>query len=355
MKHATVLMLALATIALAGGCSATKSVREEEHSYMESTLSKVKDLVQDNLNELPPFLPKIRTGPYFAKRHTPMIYASAPWDQGDECWVEVPEYLWASVPGDTHNNSPFYYGRATGTNKSWTMRYPSREEPVWTEMQGGGLALDNPLEGGYVVRFRILPHDRIIEIRFGITNNSEKPITDVRAQLCMMPHKIESLSERWPTSSKMLSGGKVISWDAAGQDLSWLDPYHKRDGSFTQSCFFLAPVAGHVPDNWDTQTRRYGSVMWLDKIVDIPAVAKSSKDESRSLIVYSPFGRNAFYNTLVPCFHADPHMNLVPPGQTRWTTSYYLMFNGDLEAFLTKLAALHGKVKRDDGVEWREF
>jgi len=346
---------ALTAAALAGGCALAESVRQQEDSYVEGTLAKVNNLVQGTENELSPFVPKIWPGPYFARRHTPMIYASAPWQDGDECWIEVPEYAWAHVPGDPHNGSPFYYGRDIGTNKSWSIRYPSQQEPLWRPLDGGGLAIDNPLEGGYVVRFRVLPHDRMIEVRFGITNDSDKPVTDVRCQLCMMPHKIASLAERWPTSSKMLAGGEVISWDAAGQDLSWLDPYRTTDGRFKQSCFFLAPVAGHLPDDWDTQKRRYGSVMWLDKVVDIPAVAKCNSDETDCLIVYSPFGRNAFYNCLVPCFHADPHMDLIPPGETRWTTSYYLMFAGDLKTFLTKLAALHAEIRRGDGVEWKGF
>ncbi len=343
----------LAAILLVSGCSAPESIQLRENAYVESTLAKVKELVQSDLNRLSPVVPKVWTGEYFAQRHTPIIYASAPWNAGDECWLEVPEYVWGQVPGDPQNGSPLYYGRAIGTNKNWTMRYRSLEDPRWTEIEGGGLALDNPLEGGYVVRFRVLPHDRMVEVRFGITNNSPNRLTDIRCQLCMMPHKIKSLAERWPTSSKMLAEGKIITWDAAGQDLSWLDPYRNRDGSFKQSCFFLAPVAGHVPDNWATQERRYGSVMWLDRIVDIPAVAKCSRDEENCLIVYSPFGRTAFYNCLVPCFHADPQMNLIRPGETRWTTSYYMMLSGDLQGFMARLAALHKEIRRDDGVEWQ--
>ncbi len=330
--------------------AAASAFAADETHYIETAQAKVKSLVQSELNKLSHFTPRIWTGRYFTTRHTPIIYATAPWDEGDECWIEVPEYAWAHVPGDKHNQSPFYYGRAIGTNKNWTMRFPSKEEPIWKEMKGGGLALDNPLEGGYTVRFRIIPHDRFIEVRFGITNDSEKPLTGIRCQLCMMPHKIKSLAERWPTSSKMLSDGEVISWDAAGQDLSWLDRYRKPDGSFTQSCFFLAPVKDHVPDDWKAQKRRQGSTVWLDKTVDIPAVAKSDSKESRFLIVYSPFGRNAFYNCLVPCFHADPQMDRILPGETRWTASYYIMYNGDLKAFFSKLAALHEELKQDNGV-----
>ncbi len=353
MRKKTWLVGCLSIIVLAASASAPRaesSNLSEERPYMQATQAKIQALVRSELNKLPPYTPKVWTGEYFAKRHTPIVYTSAPWDEGDECWIEVPEYVWAEVPGDPHKGSPFYYGRQIGTNKEWTMRYSSEEEPVWRKIEGGGLALDNPLEGGYTVRFRVIPCDRIIEVRLGITNDSGKPLRNVRCQLCMMPHKIKSLTERWPTSSRMLAGGEVISWDAAGQDLSWLNPHRKPDGSFSQSCFFLAPVKGHVPADWDKQNRRYGSVMWLDEVVDIPAVAKSDKQESRSLIVYSPFGRNAFYNCLVPCFHSDPHMNLVPPGETRWTTSYYLMYNGNLKSFLLKLAGLHEEVQRQEGV-----
>ena len=312
----------------------------------------LQSLAASNLNRLAPFQPTIRIGDDWGmERHTPMVKCDTPWDSRDQLYIEVPEYTWASVPGDPNNGSPFYYGRALNQAElnKWTLRYPSLEPPAWKETSGNVLALDNPLQGGYVQRFRVIPHDRLLEIRFGITNNSEKPLENLRCQLCAMPHAVESLKERWPTSSKMFAAGKVISWDAAGQPLSWLDEFHdKATGRFSQSCFFLAgcgaPTESRPTDRKD--------LMWLAKDLDVPAIAKVSGGDGtgHSLIVYSPSADTAFYNSLVPCFHADPQMRRIDPGETRWTVTYYVFYAGDLIKFFEKLTVLHGVLKTQLGI-----
>jgi hypothetical protein len=320
---------------------------------IEFSLKSIQDLASDSMNILIPFSPSIWTEQRAqTRRHTPMVFANSPWDPGDALWVEVPEYAWASIPGDEHNNSPFFYGREFGLKKMFTLRYRSLEMPQWKKRPGGGVELDNPLEGGYVVRFKVIPHDRMIEVRFGITNDSQKPLNKLRCQLCMMSHEIKSLAERWPTSSRMLAGGEVISWDGAGQDLSWLDGYHdKQTGQFSQSCFFLASLEGYRVREYIEPHLPHGDLMWLDRTLDVPAIAKEdTTGTNRYLVVYSPFGRNTFYNVLCPCFHADPYMNQVEPGETRWTISYFVLFEGDIERFLVALKDLHQRLKREDGI-----
>jgi hypothetical protein len=167
-----------------------------------------------------------------------------------------------------------------------------------------------------------------------------------------MSHKIKSLAERWPTSSKMLTGGEVISWDGAGQDLAWLDGYHdKQTGRFSQSCFFLASLEGYRVREYIEPHLPHGELMWLDTTLDVPAIAKEdTENKNRYLVVYSPFGRNTFYNVLFPCFHADPYMNRVDPGETRWTISYFMLFEGAIERFLIALKELHQGLSREDGI-----
>ena len=317
------------------------------------SLKPVQDLVSDSMNALVPFSPAIWTEDRDrTRRNTPMVYANSPWDPEDTLWIEVPEYVWASVPGDEHNDSPLFYGREFGLKKMFTVRYQSRETPRWKKRPGGGVELNNPLEGGYIVRFKVIPHDRMVEVRFGITNNSHKPLNRLRCQLCMMSHKVKCLAERWPTSSKMLAGGDVISWDEAGQDLSWLDKYQdKQTGQFSQSCFLLASLQGYRTREYIEPHLPHGELMWLDTTLDVPAIAKQDTARTnRYLVVYSPFGRNTFYNVLFPCFHADPHMNQVEPGETRWTISYFALFEGDIERFLVALKDLHCGLKREEGI-----
>ena len=319
---------------------------------MAAALEEVQALVTAETNRAEPFTPTVTVDRAEAgRRHTPLLHIDSPWNGSDVFDLEVPEYSWARVPGDTNNGSPFYYGRQIGVSRQWVVRYPSLEPPRWQRGEGGSLALDNPLKGGYVQRFRVVPHDRLLEVRFGVTNGSQKALTNLRCQLCLMSHKVASLGERWPTSSKFYSQGKLLSWDSAGQDLAWLDPHRdSRSGRFDRSCFFLAPLLGHEPPGFPEKERARADLMWFGRSVDVPAIAKVDPEKTdRGIVVYSPHGRGAFYNVLVPCFHADPQMKSIAPGETRWTASYYMFVDGDLEGFFRRLAALHGKLAAEEG------
>ena len=320
---------------------------------IEYSLKPVQNLVSDNANTLSPFLPRIWTEDQArTRRHTPMVFANTPWDPEDALWIEVPEYAWASVPGDEHNDSPFFYGREIGLKKMFRVRYHSQELPQWKNRPDGGVELDTPLEGGYIVHFKVIPRDRMIEVRFGLTNNSQNPLRKIRCQLCIMSHRVECLTERWPTSSKMLADGDVISWDGAGQELSWLDKYHdKQTERFSRSCLFLASLKGYREKEYILPHLPHADLMWLDRTVDVPAIAKEdTAKKNRYLVVYSPFGRNTFYNVLFPCFHADPYMNEIKPCETRWTISYFMLFEGDIQEFLVALNDLHRELQREEGV-----
>ena len=92
-------------------------------------------------------------------------------------------------------------------------------------------------------------------------------------------------------------------------------------------------------------------MMWLHQAADLPAQAKAdSQGKDRYVIVYSPFGRQIFYNCLVPCYHCDPHMDRIAPGETRWTVSYFIFFRGDLKRFFLALREIHTNAKRTEGL-----
>ena len=201
------------------------------------------------------------------------------------------------------------------------------------------------------VQIRVFAHDRVVEVRFGITNGSERTLRNLRCQICLRANGVQTLQERWPTASKLFSQGELVTWGSTGQDLPWLEPYKgRRRGHFTQSCFFLAPVNGYEPRDYPEKEQSRKDLMWFNRPVDIPAIAKvGPNDDGKAMIVYSPHGRNAFYNVLTPCFHADPHMNAIAAGETRWTSSFLVLFEGNLGEFFNKLTELHKTVARHEG------
>jgi hypothetical protein len=192
----------------------------------------------------------------------------------------------------------------------------------------------------------------MFEVWFGVTNGSGKLLENLRAQLCLMPHRIAGLDGREPGTTRLFADGEVIGWDGAGQDLSWLDAHREaKPGLFQHSCYFVAPLQGWEPAGWPANARAREDLMLLTRAIALPAIAKQDPARpERNLIVYSPFGRDAFYNALIPCFHADPHMDSIPAGQTRWTVSFFIYYEGDLGAFFRGLAPIHRRLARTEGI-----
>ena len=290
-------------------------------------------------NKLKRFKPKVASRKERQNRHVPMIFGSSPWSRGS-IPVEVPECIHGRYEGDRRKGFLFW-GRALKiSERMGGVRYPSLEPPIWKKIPGG-IAMDNPLEDGLTVHFRVIGHDRMMEIRWGMTNTGDKTIRGIRAQICAKSPREPSLADRHVLTSRMLSKGKLISWDAAGQDLKWLDKERAPDGvRFKRSCFFIADVTdGPVKGRLTKQP-----LFALGQGIDLPAIAKIGADERQAVIVYSPSAKKAFYNVLQPCFHANPFLPDLKPGQTHWTQTYVIYFEGDLEAFMNKLSAAHKKI-----------
>ncbi|MHC4717650.1 MAG: hypothetical protein ACYS5V_11820 [Planctomycetota bacterium] len=303
-------------------------------------------LAQSKGNLLRPFTPEVTWRRGRQNRHVPMVYFSSPWQGSRKLQVEVPEYVHGRADGDRRRGFLFA-GRALATaERIGGVRYASKTPPKWARTDDGGLAMDNPLERDVTVHFRVIPRDRLLEVRFGLTNGSAKTLRNCWAQICFKGVGEPVLAERHPTSSFMLSNGELISWDGAGQDLSWLEKERdeRRPGFFRRSCFFLATVGkGKVVGRL---RRGRNPVLTLGRKIDAPIIAKSDKDRRRSVLVYSPSGVRAFYNVLQPCFHVDPHLGDVPPGSTRWAQTYLIFHEGDLKKAVTQLAKVHGRSEK---------
>ncbi len=299
-------------------------------------------------NLLKPFTPEVTFRRGRQNRHVPMVYFSSPWQSGRKLQVEVPEYIHGRADGDRRRGFLFA-GRSLETAKRiGGVRYASETPPKWVKTDDGGLSMDNPLQRDLTVHFRVIPHDRLLEIRFGLTNGGDKVIRNCWAQICFKGANEPALAERHPTSSYMLSDGELISWDGAGQDLTWLDAERdeKRPSFYKRSCFFLAPVG--KGRTFGRLKQGKNPVLTLGRKIDAPIIAKSDKDRRRSAIVYSPSGIRAFYNVLQPCFHVDPQLGDVPPHTTRWATTFLIFHEGDLKKAMTQLAKAHHAAKKKE-------
>jgi len=300
------------------------------------------------LNQVKPFTPalSIDAQQFNRDRHVPMINATAPWGPTQFVPMEVPEYV-HGYTGEKRPGAFLFAGRSLKTAADiGGVRYASKTPPKWAPNVAGGLSVDNELEGDLVMRFRVIPHDRMIEIRVGLTNGGKLPVKGVWTQLCSKSYGLEGLTRRHVDSSWMLIGGELVTWSVTGQDLDWLKAHLKpgKDDEYKDSNFFMAHLgAGPIAGKLEFQKSGSG-IFTLGKRIDVPAIAKLDAEKKRGLIVYSPSADKIFYNVLQPCFHADPQIGTVLPGATCWSQTYIIYFQGDAKAMMNALSAAHRQI-----------
>ncbi len=332
MLRTRILLCAVAAASLIAGCAEPTAQQ------------RLAALVSGPANELAAFTPTVTFKIERWNRHVPMLYSTTPWGKEGRIKFEVPEYVHGRAPGDKRRGFLFSGRPLKIAAKLGGVRYRSAELPAWREIPGG-LALDNKLADGLTIHFRIVASDRMIEIAWGLTNDGDKPIRHSWAQMCVKGVLEPVLAERMPTSSWMLGDGKLITWDAAGQDLSFIANEREADGvRFKRSCFFWARVGQGPAKGRIRLTEGKSAVFDLARKVDIPAIAKADQARRQALVIYSPSAKNTFYNYYEPCFHADPYLGEVPAKSTRWTRTYLMFVEGDLEAFMQKLSAAHQEI-----------
>ena len=303
-------------------------------------------------NRLSPFTPQLDIDRHLRPlRHTPAILVSSPWCGGEPLFIQAPEYVWARIPGEPRR-TPFFYGVELGTLEGRTreVRFPPLEEPAWQRRVDGGLELNVRLSGGFVQRLQAIPHDRMFEIRFGVTNHSDKPLDELSCQLCLSPRGLSNLGGRDPDTVSMLWRGDVIDWTFFGQGLSWMD--EQRDPMtcrIVESCFFVAASRDSRIEKWEREPLQRGNRMRLQEPIDIPAIVKSDRGGNQHVLVYSPAARGTLYNAKGPCFHSDPEIAGIAPGETRWASTYFAFFEGDVSEPLRALAREHAELRQGAG------
>src|SRR5690606_27363866 len=118
------------------------------------------ELANSALNQLHNFMPAVSTDGSYATRSVPHVHVSTPWGEKEILELEVPEFIWATIEGDPHNDSPFFYGRAHTPNHKerygWVVRYSTQERPAWVQ-NGKNLELTSDLAGGFTVYFKVIP------------------------------------------------------------------------------------------------------------------------------------------------------------------------------------------------------
>ena len=327
------LLLAASLCASASGATAQA---EQPAPSLSRVRERLQALVQLPANQLAPFRPTIRAGPdpWNTPRAVPLVEVTSPWGAGEALWIQVPEHAWIERAGD--NAATLLFSGRPGeiaAAHGWSVPHRPLAPPGWRSRAEGGLELDAELEGGLVVHFRVLPGERLFEIRFGLTNGTATTIDSAWAQLCSGFEKMGPLSDQEPQTVRVWSAGRLTGWHESG-DVEWIeaqrDPLSCR---IEKSCFFRAFV-GEVQEPPDSPAP---NVMRLDRPLDLALVVKSDLDRRRHVVLYGPNAREVLFNAVTPCAHADPAFADLAPGETRWGVLYGLFVEGELEPWVATL------------------
>jgi hypothetical protein len=301
--------------------------------------ARIQALVQGSANDLAPFQPRVRAGadPWNTPRALALVEVTSPWGADDALWVQVPEHAWIQRPGENAATLVFS-GRPSevASSHGWSMPHRPLTPPEWRGRADGGLELDSALEGGLTIHFRVLPGDRLFEVRFGLTNGTNETLESAWAQVCSGFERMGALRDQSPETVRVLSAGRWLGWEAAG-DLDWIDAH--RDPltcRLEKSCFFRAWVGEVEP----APPKVAENVMRLERPLDLALIVKSAADDRRHVAFYSPHAPEVLYNAFTPCGHADPAFAGLAPGETRWGVVYGLFLGGALESALAGLVEL---------------
>jgi hypothetical protein len=225
--------------------------------------------------------------------------------------------------------------------------------PAWKVRDDGGLALDCALAGDLTVRFRVLPGERMLELRFGVTNASAQALPRTWVQLCNLFMHVDTLSVQAPESAWFRLDGELVHWGGAGQDLAWIERFRDpATGLLARGTFFQALVTGGHDERYPPARLQQADVMWLARTVDLPLLVKSTPDRTKHVVLYGPCGQKLMYNALTPCEHVDPYLDGVPAGETRWGVLYLVFFEGSsdaLGALVEELVALDRELRSTAG------
>lgn len=322
---------------------------------LEEARARVLALVNAPANALGPFRPAVAPGPDprpGVRRQVPGVGASTPWGAEDRLWIQVPEHAWVADPAARAGQHLLFAGDDPSyLHADWrTPLFAPLAPPAWVVREDGGLALDCALEQGLTVRFRVLPGERMLELRFGVTNGSTRALPRTWVQFCSVFRHVETLASQEPVDCWFRLDGTLAHWGGAGQDLAWIERFRDpATGRVARGAFFQALVTGCDDPRYPPEHLQQADVMWLARTVDLPLLVKSAPDGRRHVVLYGPCARKLMVNLLSPCAHVDPVLDGIAPGETRWGVVYLLFLEGERAALVESLVALDRELRTTSG------
>jgi hypothetical protein len=189
------------------------------------------------------------------------ISAFTPWDPSSYVVVDVPEAIW--------QGKDLLYLAHEHRPTMWTERQITLQPLEWNRRANGALDIERKLPNGVSFGARVVPASDVVRMELWLTNGTDQPLEDLRAQICVLPKAAKGFEQQ-------TNDNKV-----------WAEPY----------------------------------------------AACRSQDGRRWIITAWQPCHNVWGNPPCPCFHSNAKLGTCPPGQTRQARGFLSFYEGnDIQA-----------------------
>lgn len=179
-----------------------------------------------------------------------------PWDDLSYSVMDIPEAIWS--------NLGLTYLAHTHVDTIWTKQGVQLPQLEWQQLADGNFVIERKLPNGIVFGAKVIPLKDHVRMKMWLTNGTDKPLTDLRVQNCVML-KAAAGFEQLTNDNKLFDRGYAIA--GSPDKTKWM-------------------ISG-----WDPLHRAWG-------------------------------------NTKCPCLHSDPKFEDCPPGETRWLRGWFSFYEG---------------------------
>jgi hypothetical protein len=182
-----------------------------------------------------------------------------PWDDSSYVVLDIPEALWS--------NLGLTYLAHTHIDTVWSKQNIDLEKLEWARHPDGSFDLERPLPNGIVFGSRVTPQSNAVRMEMWLTNGSQKPLSDLRVQNCVMLKGAQGFNQQ-SDHNKFISKPYVAcrSQDGRRWIISAWEPCHRPWANPPCPCLHSDPK---FPDCQPGETKRLRGWLSFYEGVDI--------------------------------------------------------------------------------------
>ena len=220
-----------------------------------------------------------------------IAWVSPPWSTPDHMWLDYPEAVF-------EEGTLLYLSHIS---EKFPCMYEDLPKVPWERIDGG-MQFARDLPNGMSFRGKLTrASETAIAMEMSFTNGGDKPMTNILLQTCAYVRQIGEFADH--------SHENVFVHTAAE---GWVTINHALEHPGEDGCVHLGWREGPLTCDW-------------------PAIVCTSTVAARGVaMTWFEHTKSLIGNPAHPCFHADPFVNDLAPGDTDTLTGALVFFEGDV-------------------------